>query len=116
MLPYMHKKGNIVQRRQQSLHNAYIFYLLIFLQDPNHKSIWLDYVLVVPAQQFTQEIMHELPVERTTEYIKYCGHNNFHIDSNSSGVQRLFIFLFWMQVIFLHSRKGQKFSETIGFI
>ncbi|XP_050725715.1 laminin subunit alpha-like isoform X5 [Eriocheir sinensis] len=72
----------------QQLDGSYVFDILenfvLSLKEPNHKSIWLDYVLVVPEQQFMEQIMHELPVERTTEYIKYCGHNNFHIDTNSS--------------------------------
>uniref|UniRef100_A0A0P4VVW3 Laminin subunit alpha n=1 Tax=Scylla olivacea TaxID=85551 RepID=A0A0P4VVW3_SCYOL len=72
----------------QQLDGSYGFDILenfvLSLKEPSQKSIWVDYVLVVPAQQFTQEIMHELPVDRTAEFIKYCGQNNFFVGTNSS--------------------------------
>ncbi|XP_069958976.1 laminin subunit alpha isoform X2 [Cherax quadricarinatus] len=68
---------------------SYIFDILenfvLSLKEPNHKSIWVDYVLVVPAQQFTQEILQELPFDMTAEFISQCGQNNFNIDANATG-------------------------------
>ncbi|XP_069164876.1 laminin subunit alpha isoform X2 [Procambarus clarkii] len=58
---------------------------VLSLKEPNHKSIWVDYVLVVPAQQFSQEIMHELPIDMTAEFIKSCGEDNFNIEANATG-------------------------------
>ncbi|CAL4059747.1 unnamed protein product, partial [Meganyctiphanes norvegica] len=68
---------------------SHIFSILenfvLSLKEPNHKSVWLDYVMVVPAAQYTQEMLHELLRDKTTEYISKCGTNNFYVDEDTSG-------------------------------
>ncbi|XP_071537849.1 laminin subunit alpha isoform X2 [Panulirus ornatus] len=68
---------------------SYVFDVLenfiLSFKEPNHKSLWLDYVLVFPAEQFTQEILHELPLDTTAEFINICGQDNFDINANATG-------------------------------
>ncbi|XP_064094479.1 laminin subunit alpha-like isoform X2 [Macrobrachium nipponense] len=71
---------------------SYVFNVLenfvLSLKEPDHKSLWLDYLLVVPAEQFTQEILHELPQDRTAEFISLCGQDNFNLQPNASDFCR----------------------------
>ncbi|XP_042212496.1 laminin subunit alpha-like isoform X1 [Homarus americanus] len=67
---------------------SYVFDILenfvLSLKEPNHKSIWVDKVLVVPAQQFNEKIMHEMPIDMTADFINICGQNNFNIGDNAT--------------------------------
>ncbi|XP_047502805.1 laminin subunit alpha-like isoform X1 [Penaeus chinensis] len=58
---------------------------VLSLKEPNHKSIWLDYLLVIPAAQYTEEVLHELPHDKTAEFIRICGENNFNVPANATG-------------------------------
>ncbi|XP_037773880.1 laminin subunit alpha-like, partial [Penaeus monodon] len=58
---------------------------VLSLKEPNHKSIWLDYLLVIPAAQYTEEVLHELPHDKTAEFIRICGENNFNVLANATG-------------------------------
>lgn len=60
-------------------------HLNVLPQEPNHKSLWVDYVLVVPAVQYTTEVLHELPVDRTARFINLCGQDNFNLNVSDTG-------------------------------
>lgn len=47
--------------------------------------MWLDYVLVIPAEQYTDNILLEEPVDHTGTFIKQCGNNHFYMDTNTEG-------------------------------
>jgi len=61
-----------------------------FVQEQPGKGLWLDYVIVVPADQYSPEVLHEEPLDQTGVFISQCGKNNFHIDANTSGMIYIF--------------------------
>jgi laminin alpha 3/5 len=57
----------------------------MFLQEASHKGVWLDYVLVIPAEQYSENVLAEEPVDNTGMFIKECGHNHFFMDNYTEG-------------------------------
>ncbi|XP_050541070.1 laminin subunit alpha [Daktulosphaira vitifoliae] len=58
---------------------------LLTLNGLNHGSVWLEYVLVVPAQEYTEYIIKEQPFDYTGLFISKCGTNNFYMNSSTTG-------------------------------
>lgn len=46
--------------------------------------MWLDFVLLVPTEQFNDNLLEEDTFDQTKEFIKKCGQNDFHIQLNAS--------------------------------
>lgn len=53
-----------------------------------NRSIWLDYALVIPADQYNEKILAKLQFDQTKEFIKRCGSNHFHINATEDGFCR----------------------------
>jgi laminin alpha 3/5 len=67
------------------LQTAGIIMDCLFLQEASHKGVWLDYVLVIPAEQYYVNVLSEEPVDNTGTFIKECGHNHFFMDNFTEG-------------------------------
>lgn len=52
------------------------------------KGIWIDYVLVVPADQYNENILQKLQFDQTEEFIKKCGSNHFYVNVTEEGLCR----------------------------
>lgn len=48
------------------------------------KEVWLDFVLLVPADQFKEYLLTQETFDQTKEFIQYCGQDHFHIQLNAS--------------------------------
>ena len=57
------------------------------MQEPGDREVWVDYLLVIPAQQFTEGLLERLPRDNTAEFITRCGDNHFLLSPNSTGEQ-----------------------------
>jgi laminin alpha 3/5 len=55
------------------------------LKDPGHKAAWIDYVLLVPMDSFSDAALAEQPVDLAGDFIATCGQNHFHADAYSPG-------------------------------
>ncbi|XP_065337904.1 laminin subunit alpha [Cloeon dipterum] len=62
------------------------------LRELPNKGMWLDYVIVVPAEHYRPNLLHEVPLDRTGVFISQCGKNNFYIDANTTGFCREAVF------------------------
>jgi len=51
------------------------------LQD---KGVWLDYILLVPVEQYNPRLLNEDEFDQTNEFITKCGHDSFNIQLNAS--------------------------------
>ncbi|EGI60824.1 PREDICTED: laminin subunit alpha [Acromyrmex echinatior] len=60
---------------------------VLTLKEPGH-GIWLDYILVIPADQYNEKILSKLQFDETNEFIKRCGSNHFHINVTEDGFCR----------------------------
>lgn len=52
---------------------------MLTLKEPG-RGIWLDYVLVIPADQYNEKILDKLQFDQTKEFIKRCGSSHYHIN------------------------------------
>ncbi|SPP85142.1 laminin subunit alpha [Drosophila guanche] len=48
------------------------------------QGVWLDYLVVVPLKQYNEDLLVEETFDQTKEFIKNCGHDDFHITHNAS--------------------------------
>lgn len=56
---------------------------VLTLKEPNHKSVWVDYVLTIPSSQYDESLLHPLPQDKAGKFITQCGQNNFYITSDA---------------------------------
>lgn len=52
----------------------------------------MDYVLVIPADQFSEAILEEEALDQTSVFISQCGNNHFDISTNTTGFCRDAVF------------------------
>lgn len=45
----------------------------------------MEYVLVVPAQEYSDSIIKEQPFDYTSLFISKCGNNHFYINTSTTG-------------------------------
>ncbi|XP_064486972.1 laminin subunit alpha-like [Ornithodoros turicata] len=67
-------------------------FTLRFIQPDEKKSVWLDYVMVIPEDQFDGSIMNPLPLDKAVEFIKQCGQNSFQMNEEASDFCKEAIF------------------------
>ncbi|XP_058060994.1 laminin subunit alpha [Anopheles bellator] len=48
------------------------------------QRVWVDYVQLVPAEQFHNGLLQEETFDQTSEFIQQCGQDHFHIPTNAS--------------------------------
>ncbi|XP_029032401.2 laminin subunit alpha [Osmia bicornis bicornis] len=65
---------------------------MITFKESTGKGIWLDYILVVPTEQYNEKILKKIQFDQTKEFIKKCGYNHFHINITEEGFCRDSIF------------------------
>lgn len=51
--------------------------------------MYLDYLLVIPADLYTDRILEEEELDRTGEFVSTCGNNHFNIDTSHEGKTHL---------------------------
>lgn len=56
------------------------------------KGVWLDYVLVIPADQYSPKDLVEEPVDHTGAFINECGKNHFNVETSVEGFCRDSVF------------------------
>lgn len=47
--------------------------------------MWLDYVIVIPAEHYREGFLHEEPLDQTGVFISQCSKNNFYMDTDITG-------------------------------
>ncbi|VVC44657.1 Hypothetical protein CINCED_3A025090 [Cinara cedri] len=90
VLPVKHCPSNsgcrsVVKQANGNTQFQLIENFLLTLKEPNHKSVWLEYVLVVPAQEYRDSIIVEQPFDYTGLFISKCGSNHFYINTSTTG-------------------------------
>lgn len=62
---------------------------MLTLKEPSDgRGIWLDYVLVIPADLYNEKILSKMQFDQTKEFIKRCGNNHFRINITEDGFCR----------------------------
>lgn len=48
------------------------------------QGVWLDYLVVVPVDQYNDDLLEEETFDQTKEFIKTCGQDHFYITHNAT--------------------------------
>ncbi|KAL4655456.1 laminin subunit alpha-5 isoform X1 [Arapaima gigas] len=59
--------------------------IFLTIQVPHGKTLWLDYVLVVPEDRYSSNHLTEEPLDKSYDFISNCGQNSFYIHPTSSS-------------------------------
>ena len=60
---------------------------MLTLKQPEDKTIWIDYVLIVPAEHFDPDILSLKKQDKISDFLSQCAKNTFHINSDeASGI------------------------------
>ncbi|XP_043946347.1 laminin subunit alpha-5 [Protopterus annectens] len=59
--------------------------LSVSIRVPEGKTIWLDYVLVVPAETYNSSCLTEEHLDKSYDFISNCGANSFYINQVTSS-------------------------------
>ncbi|XP_076315805.1 laminin subunit alpha-like [Tachypleus tridentatus] len=72
--------------------NSTIFSILenfvLTLKEPDHKGIWVDYVLAIPADQFDENLLHPIKQEQAGRFVTECNKDHFFISPDVQGFCR----------------------------
>lgn len=82
----------VVRQADGNIRFQLIENLMITFKGSGEKGIWLDYVLVVPSEQYNEKILKKIQFDQTKEFIKKCGYNHFHVNVTEEGFCRDSIF------------------------
>ena len=66
--------------------------LLLTFTGRGVRPVWLDYVMIVPSQQFRPELVQMRPVDKSAEFITRCGRDEYEISSTVRGFCRQAVF------------------------
>ncbi|XP_036390362.1 laminin subunit alpha-5 isoform X1 [Megalops cyprinoides] len=59
--------------------------VVLTVRVPDGKTLWLDYVLVVPEGSYSSSYLTEEPLDKSYDFISNCGQNSFYINPVSAS-------------------------------
>ena len=83
---------SVVKQEDGNIRFQLIENFMITFKESAGNGIWLDYILVIPTEQYNEKILKKIQFDQTKEFIKKCGYNHFHINATEEGLCRDSIF------------------------
>uniref|UniRef100_A0A665VCL0 Laminin, alpha 5 n=1 Tax=Echeneis naucrates TaxID=173247 RepID=A0A665VCL0_ECHNA len=77
--PHAYGCRNVLVSENQIILDVTDQQVFIMVQIPAGKTLWLDYVLVVPQSSYSSGHLSEEPLDKSYDFISNCGQNSFHI-------------------------------------
>ncbi|KAI5095781.1 laminin subunit alpha-5 isoform X1 [Silurus meridionalis] len=59
--------------------------VIVNVQVPEGKTLWLDYILVVPESSYSSSYLSEEPLDKSYDFISNCGQNSFYINPQTAS-------------------------------
>ncbi|KAJ8408959.1 hypothetical protein AAFF_G00239800 [Aldrovandia affinis] len=59
--------------------------VVLTVRVPDGKTLWLDYILVVPEGSYSSSYLVEEPLDKSYDFISNCGQNSFYINPAGSS-------------------------------
>ncbi|XP_015822830.1 laminin subunit alpha-5 isoform X1 [Nothobranchius furzeri] len=59
--------------------------IFLTVQVPAGRTLWLDYVLVVPEASYSSSCLKEEPMDKSYDFISSCGQNSFFINPSTAS-------------------------------
>ncbi|KAM9445291.1 laminin subunit alpha-5 isoform 1-T1 [Clarias gariepinus] len=59
--------------------------VIVTVRVPDGKTLWLDYILVVPESSYSSRYLSEEPLDKSYDFISNCGQNSFYINPQTAS-------------------------------
>ncbi|XP_059188801.1 laminin subunit alpha-5 isoform X2 [Centropristis striata] len=83
--PHAYGCRNVLVSENQIILDVTDHEVFLTVQIPADKTLWLDYVLVVPEPSYSSSYLNEEPLDKSYDFISSCGQNSFHISPSSAS-------------------------------
>ncbi|KAM6924368.1 laminin subunit alpha-5 [Xenentodon cancila] len=83
--PHAYGCRNVLVAENQIILDVTDYNVFITVQIPAGKTLWLDYVLLVPEKSYSSSYLNEEPLDKSYDFISSCGQNSFYINPSSSS-------------------------------
>ncbi|KAK7884080.1 hypothetical protein WMY93_027203 [Mugilogobius chulae] len=77
--PHAYGCRNVLVAENQIILDVTDHEVFLTVQIPAGKTLWLDYVLVVPESSYSSSYLNEEPLDKSYDFITNCGQNSFYI-------------------------------------
>ncbi|XP_022051460.2 laminin subunit alpha-5 isoform X1 [Acanthochromis polyacanthus] len=78
--PHAYGCRNVLVSENQIILDVTDHEVFLTVQIPAGKTLWLDYVLVVPEASYSSSYLNEEPLDKSYDFISNCGQNSFYIN------------------------------------
>ncbi|TRY84024.1 hypothetical protein DNTS_013565, partial [Danionella cerebrum] len=82
--PHGYGCRSVVMSENQILLDVTDHEVIVTIRVTDRKTVWLDYVLVVPEASYRSSFLSEEPLDKSYDFISNCGQNSFHINPSSA--------------------------------
>uniref|UniRef100_A0A8C4DLR4 Laminin subunit alpha-5 n=1 Tax=Dicentrarchus labrax TaxID=13489 RepID=A0A8C4DLR4_DICLA len=82
--PHAYGCRNVLISENQIILDVTDHEVFLTVQIPAGKTLWLDYVLVVPESSYSSSYLNEEPLDKSYDFISNCGQNSFYINPSTT--------------------------------
>nr|XP_009294934.1 laminin subunit alpha-5 isoform X1 [Danio rerio] len=83
--PHGYGCRSVVMSENQIILDVTDHEVILTLRVPDRKTLWLDYVLVVPEGSYSSSFLSEELLDKSYDFISNCGQNSFYINPSSAS-------------------------------
>ncbi|XP_045913044.1 laminin subunit alpha-5 isoform X2 [Micropterus dolomieu] len=83
--PHAYGCRNVLVSENQIILDVTDYEVFLTVQIPSDKTLWLDYVLVVPEATYSSSYLNEERLDKSYDFISSCGQNSFYINPSTAS-------------------------------
>ncbi|XP_070695085.1 laminin subunit alpha-5 [Pempheris klunzingeri] len=83
--PHAYGCRNVLVSESQIILDVTDHEVFLTVQIPTDKTLWLDYVLVVPEASYSSSYLNEEPLDKSYDFISNCGQTSFYINPSTAS-------------------------------
>lgn len=83
--PHAYGCRNVLVSENQIILDVTDHEVFLTVQIPAGKTLWLDYILVVPETSYSSSYLNEEPLDKSYDFISNCGQNSFYINPSTAS-------------------------------
>uniref|UniRef100_A0A3Q1JX64 Laminin subunit alpha-5 n=1 Tax=Anabas testudineus TaxID=64144 RepID=A0A3Q1JX64_ANATE len=83
--PHAYGCRNVLVSENQIILDVTDHEVFLTVQIPAGRTLWLDYVLVVPESSYSSSYLNEEPLDKSYNFISNCGQNSFYINPSTTS-------------------------------
>ncbi|KAA8582349.1 hypothetical protein FQN60_009089 [Etheostoma spectabile] len=83
--PHAYGCRNVLVSENQIILDVTDHEVFLTVQIPAGRTLWLDYVLVVPESRYSSSYLNEEPLDKSYDFISSCGQNSFYINPSTAS-------------------------------